>query len=93
MSATTAKIAQPASAVERPKHKLSELTTYELRDYRHALEQAIASAAGQDPGSPTRTVLQGRLDAVVAEQVDRARIAHASTGPDTASSDSACYGP
>jgi hypothetical protein len=34
-----------------------------------------------DPAAPARTVLQGRLDAVIAEQDDRARIAHAGTGP------------
>jgi hypothetical protein len=75
MPATTAKITSSVPAVEKPKHKLSELTTYELRDYRHALERAIASAGRQDPGAPARTVMQGRLDAVIAEQDDRVRIA------------------
>ena len=82
MPATTAKIAPPAPGVEKPQHKLSELTTYELRDYRHALEQAIAAGGRHDPGAPARTVLRGRLDAVIAEQDDRARIARAGTGPD-----------
>jgi hypothetical protein len=82
MTAATAGIMEPSPAVEKPKHKLSELTTYELRDYRHALEQAIASGGSPGPGAPDRTVLPARLDAVIAEQDDRARIARASTGPD-----------
>jgi hypothetical protein len=79
MTAAPARI----TAVEKPKHKLSELTTYELRDHRHALERAIASCGSHDPGLPARTILQGRLNAVIAEQDDRARIARASSGPDT----------
>jgi len=63
-------------AVEKPRHKLSELTTYELRDYRRALERAIAFFGRQDPVSPVQADLQTRLDQVIAEQDDRARIAH-----------------
>jgi hypothetical protein len=97
-----ARITEPSPAVEKPKHKLSELATYELRDYRHALERAIASGRSHDPGAPARTVLQGRLDAVIAEQDDRARIARTGTGPDidevrdnpeSASPDSGRHGP
>lgn len=39
----TAKAAAQPPAVEKPKHKIPELTTCELRGYRRALEQAIAS--------------------------------------------------
>jgi hypothetical protein len=62
--------------VDKPKHKLAELTTYELRDYRRDLEQAIAFFDAVDPVPPARADLQARLDAVIAEQDDRTRIAH-----------------
>ncbi len=64
-------------AVEKPKHKLSELTTYELRDYRRELEKAIAFFDKQDPVPAVRADMHARLDAVIAEQDDRARIARA----------------
>ena len=80
MTATTAKPgptrAEHPPAVDKPKHKLAELTTYELRDYRRALEQAIAFFDAMDPVPPARAALHARLDAVIAEQDDRARIAH-----------------
>ena len=63
--------------VESPKHPLHALTTFELRDYRHQLERAIAFCDGQDPMPPARAGLQARLDAVLAEQDERARLAHA----------------
>ena len=64
-------------AVEQPKHALHALTTFELRDYRHQLERAIAFFDGEDPVPPARAVLEARLDAVLAEQDERARLAHA----------------
>jgi hypothetical protein len=63
--------------IEQPKHPLYALTTFELRDYRHQLEGAIAFLDGQDPAPPARAVLQARLDAVQAEQAERAGLAHA----------------
>ena len=72
-----AKIAAEPPAVEKPQHKLPELTTYELRDYRHELEKAIAFSGQEHPVPPARAALQARLDAVLAEQDDRARIARA----------------
>jgi hypothetical protein len=72
----TAGTAEQAPAVEKPKHKIPELTTYELRDYRRELEQAIVSC-GQHPAAPGRADLQSRLDTVIAEQDERARIARA----------------
>lgn len=60
-----------------PKHPLYAMTTYELRDYRRRLEQAIAFFNRQDPVPPGRDPLQASLDAVLAEQQERARIAHA----------------
>jgi hypothetical protein len=64
-------------AVEQPKHPLHALTTFELRDYRHQLERAIAFFDGRDQVPPARAVLRARLDAVLAEQDERARLAHA----------------
>jgi hypothetical protein len=69
--------AAQAPQVEQPKHPLHALTTYELRDYRRELEKAIAFFSSQDPVPPIRAVMQARLDAVLAEQYDRARIARA----------------
>jgi hypothetical protein len=59
-------------AVTPPQHPLHALTTYELRDYRRRLEHAIKDI---DPGAPVQAVLRGKLDAVLAEQDDRVRIA------------------
>jgi len=82
-----ASTAEEPPAVAKPKYKIPELTTYELRDYRHALEKAIAFAGEQNPAAPAPADpaladpaladLQARLDAVIAEQDDRARIARA----------------
>jgi len=63
--------------VEPPGHPLQQLTTFELRNYRRRLETGIALASIQDPAAPVRAVLQARLRDVLAEQDDRARIAHA----------------
>jgi len=63
--------------VEPPRHPLPSLTTYELKAYRRDLERAIAYFDSQAPSPPVRSDLQARLDAVAAEQEDRARIAHA----------------
>jgi hypothetical protein len=73
----TTDTAQQSPAVEKPKHKLSELTTYELRDYRRELERAIAFFGQQDPVPPARADMQARLADVIAEQDDRTRIARA----------------
>ena len=66
--------AEPVT-VDPPKHQLAQLTTYELRDYRRELEQAIAFFDRQDPAPPARDRLQAKLDEVLAEQDQRARIA------------------
>ena len=65
------------TAIAEPKHPLHALTTYELRDYRRQLESAIVSFDGQDPIPPARYRLRASLDAVIAEQEERVRIAHA----------------
>ena len=64
-------------AVEPPKHAMHALTTFELRDYRRELESAIAFFDRQTPVAPARRRLQARLDDVLVEQDDRARLARA----------------
>jgi hypothetical protein len=59
-------------AVEQPPHATHALTTYELRDYRRQLEYAIK---GISPDAPVQTDLRRKLDEVLAEQAERARIA------------------
>jgi hypothetical protein len=66
--------ADPGS-VEQPRHPLHALTTYELADYRRQLERAIAFFDAKDPLPSGRDRLQARLDAVIAEQDDRTRLA------------------
>lgn len=63
--------------VDAPKHPLHAMTTFELRDFRRDLERAIAFFDRQDPVPPARDRLQARLDAVLAEQDERARLARA----------------
>jgi hypothetical protein len=65
------------TAIAEPEHPLHAMTTYELRDYRRQLESAIAFFDRQDPVPPARHRLHASLDAVLAEQDERARIAHA----------------
>jgi len=65
------------TATAEPKHPLHAMTTYELRDYRRQLESAIAFFDRQDPVPPARDRLQASLAAVLAEQAERVRIAHA----------------
>ena len=63
--------AEPVT-VQPPKHPLHALTSYELRDYRRDLEHAIKAIS---PDAPVQADLRARLDAVIAEQGDRARLA------------------
>jgi len=63
--------------VEPPKYPLPALTTFELRDFRRDLDRAIAFFERQDPVPPARARLQARLDDVLAEQNERARLARA----------------
>jgi hypothetical protein len=60
--------------VSQPKHPVSQLTTYELRDYRRQLEHAIADLP---PPAPVQADLRRRLDEVIAEQDHRASAAGA----------------
>jgi hypothetical protein len=65
----------PPDLVAEPRHPLHALTTYELRDYRRDLEKAIAFFGRQAPVPPARDRLQARLDAVIAEEDDRKKLA------------------
>ena len=65
--------AEPA-AVGPPKHPLYALTTYELKDRRRELERAIKGIAAD---APIQADVRRALDAVMAEQEDRARSARA----------------
>ena len=60
--------------VDQPQHPLHALTTFELRGYRRQLESAIAFFDKTDPVPPARDDLRARLDAVLAEQEDRATL-------------------
>ena len=66
--------AEPAT-VPQPQHPLHALTTFELRGYRRQLERTIAFFDQTDPVPPARDDLQAKLDEVLAEQDDRARLA------------------
>ncbi len=61
--------------IDQPKHPLHALTTYELRGYRRQLERAIAFFDSQHPVPAVRGDLQARLEDVLAEQDDRAKLA------------------
>ena len=63
--------------VDPPKHPLHALTTFELRDYRRQLENAIAFFGTKDPVPAVRASLQAALDGVIAEQDDRHKLAGA----------------
>ena len=66
-----------SATVEPPRHPLHQMTTFELRDYRRQLESAITFFDKQDPVPPARDRLQAKLDAVLAEQESRTRMADA----------------
>ena len=67
----TSQAAVPGT-VAVPKHPVSALTTFELRDYRRDLERAIRGIAAD---APVQADLRRKLAAVIAEQDDRARMA------------------
>jgi hypothetical protein len=63
--------------VEPPKHPLHALATFELTGYRRRIEKAIAFLDRQDPVPPFRADLQAALDAVLAEEDSRRKLADA----------------
>jgi hypothetical protein len=70
-------IAAQAPPIDTPKHPLHALTTYELRDYRRQLENAVAFFGQQTPVPAVRDDVQATLDAVIVEQESRARLTRA----------------
>lgn len=62
--------ANPGELPERPKFRLGELTTAELARERRRMEAAL----GRPFSADIKALLRGRLEAVVAEQADRARV-------------------
>lgn len=60
-----------------PQDTLEKMVTYELRDYRAALENALTKAP---QGSAERTIIRNRLLKVVGEQAERARKPLPATG-------------
>ncbi|HEY6315116.1 MAG TPA: hypothetical protein VIY52_30530 [Streptosporangiaceae bacterium] len=50
------------------------MTTYELREYARQLSSAIAFFDKRDPVPPARDRLQAKLDAVLTERAERAKI-------------------
>jgi hypothetical protein len=65
--------AEPETTYQ-PKHPVSALTSYELRDYRKSLEHALKALPEH---AAVRQQLQAKLDSVLTEVEDRARLAHA----------------
>jgi hypothetical protein len=61
--------------VDQPKHPLTQLTTYELRNYRKQLEHALNDEVISH--APVAARLQEQLAAVLAEQESRVRLADA----------------
>lgn len=53
------------------RHAVAEMTTYELE---RAKRDLAASRALADPGSPVRVAIQRELEAIDAEQQERAKI-------------------
>jgi hypothetical protein len=68
-------MATDPATIQQPRHPLYALTTYELAGYRRQLESALACFGRRDPVPPAWADLQARLDAVIAEQDNRARLA------------------
>ena len=62
----------------RPLHPVSQMTTYELAEYRRSLEHALSPGA-LSPLHASREELQKRLDGVLAEEADRCEARRAST--------------
>ncbi len=61
--------------IEKPKHPLYALTTYEITRYRRELEHALRTLPGH---TEVRALLQQRLADVLAEQEARAQLQQAS---------------
>ncbi len=58
--------------MQQPPHPTSQLTTYELKDYRRELEHALKTLPGR---AAVRAQLQAKLAEVLAEQESRSQAA------------------
>jgi hypothetical protein len=56
--------------IKTPDHPVPQLTTFELRDYRSRLEEALGT---DSLDAAIRTTLQGQLAEVIGEQESRTR--------------------
>jgi len=72
MSTTVASDQVPR--VDKPKHPLHALATFELNEYRRQLELAIGYYGKHHPTAPVLAILRKALSDVLAEQEDRARL-------------------
>jgi hypothetical protein len=62
--------------MQQPPHPTSQLTTYELRNYRRELEHALKTLPDHATARATaRAQLQSKLAEVVAEQESRSQAA------------------
>ena len=68
-------IPEQPQPVDEPTHPLAQLTTYELNAYLRQLQAAVAFF--EKTQAPALAVMRDKLAQVVAEQVDRKRLAHA----------------
>jgi hypothetical protein len=57
--------------IEQPPHRMSQLTTFELQDYRRQLERALNDRTIGN--APIAASLRAKLDEVLAEQESRTR--------------------
>ncbi len=67
--------AEHTPAVEEPKHRLSQLTTFELDAYLRQLERAVAFF--ERTQAPVLAILRDKLAQARAEQEERQRIRRA----------------
>lgn len=65
---TWSKLPQAPHAADGKPHKMAACTTFELRNYRQELEEALAEIPA---GSPDQATLKTALAEVVAEQDSR----------------------
>jgi hypothetical protein len=68
-------ITEQPPPVDKPKHPLAQLTTYELNAYRRQLEAAVTFFEGTQ--APALAVMRDKLAQVLAEQADRKKLADA----------------
>ncbi len=65
----------PAEPISQPPHRMSQLTTFELKDYRRQLERALNDRT--IGSAPVAADLRRKLDEVLAEEASRDRAKNA----------------